>query len=221
MPQKYKVYFAHRPVIFAHHKIAETLVDKGAELVISKGKMDTMLIENALHRGARSVIMACDDVAAAWTYFSTQFEFVQAAGGVVLNPHNQMLFIYRLDKWDLPKGKVEDDESVQEGALREVEEECGIANLHLEQHLCTTWHTYLQNGHPMLKATTWYIMRHDGNATLTPQAIEGITDVKWLGLNETDDVRKNTYPSVIEVLKHTSDFLDGQRISEIDIDGGF
>jgi hypothetical protein len=73
----------------------------------------------------------------------------------------------------------------------------------------------------MLKATTWYIMRHDGNATLTPQAIEGITEVKWLGLNETDDVRKNTYPSVIEVLKHTSDFLDGQRISEIDIDGGF
>jgi ADP-ribose pyrophosphatase YjhB (NUDIX family) len=165
--------------------------------------------------------MACDDVAAAWTYFSTQFEFVQAAGGVVLNPLNEILFIYRLDKWDLPKGKVEDNESIQDGALREVEEECGIDNLRLEQHLCTTWHTYLQNGHPMLKATTWYMMRHNGDTQLTPQAIEGITAVEWLGLDQTNEVRKNTYPSVLEVLRYTAEYIDGQRSSKVDIDGGF
>jgi ADP-ribose pyrophosphatase YjhB (NUDIX family) len=221
MPQKYKVYFAHRPVIFAHKKIAENLVDKGTELVISKGKMDTMLIENALHRGARAVIMACDDVAAAWTFFSAQFEFVQAAGGVVLNPKNEILFIYRLEKWDLPKGKVEDDESIQDGAIREVEEECGISNLQLEDHLCTTWHTYLQEGHPMLKATTWYVMRHQGDVPLTPQAIEGITEVKWLGLHQTEEVMKNTYPSVMEVLRFTSAYIEGQRTDTLDIDGGF
>jgi ADP-ribose pyrophosphatase YjhB (NUDIX family) len=221
MPQKYKVYFAHKPVIFAHHSIAQTLVDKGGELVMSKGKMDTMLIETALHRGAKSVVLSCDDVAASWTYFSAQFEFVQAAGGVVLNPNNQILFIYRLEKWDLPKGKVEDDESVQDGAVREVEEECGIQGLRLQQHLCTTWHTYLQNGHPMLKATTWYIMQHDGNSALTPQTIEGITDVQWLGLAQTQEVRKNTYPSVLEVLRYTTEYLDGQRLGHSDIDGGF
>jgi ADP-ribose pyrophosphatase YjhB (NUDIX family) len=221
MPQKYKVYFAHRPVIFAHHKIAETLANKGSQLVMSKGKMDTMLIENALHKGAKGVVMSCDDVAASWTFFSAQFEFVPAAGGVVLNPENKILFIYRLDKWDLPKGKVEDDESVQDGALREVEEECGIGGLQLEQHLCTTWHTYLQNGQPMLKATTWYIMRHNGNEVLTPQAIEGITQVEWLGLHEIEKVRKNTYPSVIEVLRYTEDFITGQRQGHQDIDGGF
>jgi hypothetical protein len=73
----------------------------------------------------------------------------------------------------------------------------------------------------MLKATTWYVMRHQGDVPLTPQAIEGITEVKWLGLHQTEEVMKNTYPSVMEVLRFTSAYIEGQRTDTLDIDGGF
>ena len=52
---------------------------------------------------------------------------IEAAGGLVKNENGDYLFIYRNDKWDLPKGKIEKDEKTKVAAVREVEEECGIA----------------------------------------------------------------------------------------------
>ena len=46
-----------------------------------------------------------------------------------------MLFIYRFNKWDLPKGKLNKGEKKQDCAIREVEEECGICNLQIEMRL--------------------------------------------------------------------------------------
>ena len=51
---------------------------------------------------------------------------IEAAGGLVINRKGEYLFIYRNDKWDLPKGKLEKGERKRQGAVREVEEECGI-----------------------------------------------------------------------------------------------
>ena len=81
----------------------------------SQGKHDASLIENAINFGAKSVYVLCDDVVKTWELFVAHFEFVQAAGGLVINPDLKVLFIFRMDKWDLPKGKVEDGEGDDDG----------------------------------------------------------------------------------------------------------
>jgi ADP-ribose pyrophosphatase YjhB (NUDIX family) len=159
-----------------------------------------MLIEEAVFRGAKCVRIQCKDVKESWKSFRKQFDFVQAAGGLVINDQGEILFIYRHEKWDLPKGKVEKNESIDAGAIREVEEECSVTGLLIQQELVTTWHTYIQEGVPMLKATAWYLMTYPGNEVPQPQLIEGITEVRWLKPDQLSIVRANTYPSVLDVV---------------------
>jgi len=187
-------------VIFSQDPTDLTPEERNVEVIRSCGKTDIMLIESAIARGARRLVIYCEQIEQSWNAFREQFEFVQAAGGIVVDKENRVLFIYRLEKWDLPKGKVEANENLEEGALREVNEECGLEELVLERRLCTTWHTYIQQGDPMLKATEWYVMRYQGKKAGKPQKEEGITDLKWLTEAEWDMVRKNTYPSVLDVL---------------------
>lgn len=204
MAQKYKVYFANRPVIFTQSDPDPSLIFKGAEIIRSCGKMDIVLIESAIARGVKEIYIVCSDVHGAWKKFAEQFDFVQAAGGMVINSEGKMLFIYRHEKWDLPKGKVEEGEKIDDGALREVEEECSIGNLTIIKRLNDSWHTYIQKGEPMLKCTAWYEMKYNGSGTPKPQLEEGITEVRWLSENELKIVRSNTYPSVLDVIE---DFL--------------
>ncbi|MFN0031824.1 MAG: NUDIX hydrolase [Flavobacteriales bacterium] len=197
----YKVYFLNRPVTFTNVRPAAKSSQRGISIIQSHGKMDTMHIEASIKSGAKEVFVICEDIGKSWSAFIEQFELVQAAGGLVLNDEKKMLFIYRLEKWDLPKGKVEDDEEIEEGALREVEEECSIDELKLLKLICTTWHTYMQKGEPILKATAWYLMQYHGTKKPTPQTIEGITETRWLAMDELDMVRANTYPSVLDVVE--------------------
>jgi 8-oxo-dGTP pyrophosphatase MutT (NUDIX family) len=200
MDQKYKVYFAQRPVIFSQELPARDMGLNSCEVIHSKGKTDTILIESAIHSGAKMVWVHCENAQETWKTFASQFEFVRAAGGVVRNVDGKILFIYRLDKWDLPKGKVEEKESLPQAALREVEEECGIELPELIAPLCETWHTYIQNGQPILKCTAWFVMNNIGSRPPFPQAIEGITETKWFSEDELDQVINNSYNSVLDVI---------------------
>lgn len=195
------MYFSNRPVIFSQSNNAIASAEKHCARFLSKGKLDTLAIESAIANGAREIHLECPDLDASWKSFSDQFEFVQAAGGVVLNAEGCILFIFRNGKWDLPKGKVEAGESLEEGAVREVEEECGVNFLRVKSHLLTTWHTYIQQGEHMLKATDWFVMMHEGTGDPVPQIEEGITEIKWLALNELEIVKSNTYPSVLDVVE--------------------
>jgi len=200
MPQKYKVYFANRPVVFLKAEDSEQLYPN-YELITSQGKTDTMLIERAIERGARGIVLSCSDVEWSWKQFATQFLSIRAAGGVVYNQRDEVLFIHRLDKWDLPKGKVESGESLELAAVREVEEECSIHQLKLQKHLITTYHTYPLKGEQVLKSTDWFVMKHEGNEQPEPQAIEGITEARWIAPNDWQIVESNTFPSVLDVLR--------------------
>jgi 8-oxo-dGTP pyrophosphatase MutT (NUDIX family) len=207
MAQKYKVYFANRPIVFTDMD-TEPHATFGLEVIVSHGKSDTAWIENAISRGAKAVHVRCQDVDLSWKNFEEQFMPVAAAGGVVINDRNEVLFIYRLDKWDLPKGKIEEGEAQDTAALREVEEECSIMPLELGALLMSTYHTYILHNQPILKSTAWYVMRYNGSTTPQPQLEEGITDVRWIASDKWDLVRSNTYPSVVDVL----DALEHQRI---------
>ena len=140
------------------------------------------------------------DTAKLFEEFSSFFTIIDAAGGLVKTPENKFLIIKRRGIWDLPKGKIESDESKTEGALREVEEECGISNLEIKKLITTTYHTYTLNNKRILKRTFWYDMAHNGNAELTPQTEEEITEAKWISKSDIKEVLKNTFPSIVEVL---------------------
>ncbi len=160
-----------------------------------------MLVESAIDKGARIIYLKCRDVEWSWQEFVSQFLVIRAAGGVVSNERDEVLFIHRLEKWDLPKGKVEEGEALELAALREVEEECAISKLELKEHLITTYHTYSLKGEQVLKSTDWYVMRHQGNEIPQPQTIEGITEVRWIAKKDWGMVHANTFPSVIDVLQ--------------------
>ncbi len=130
-----------------------------------------------------------------------EYTFIRAAGGVVFNKEQQILAIFRLGKWDLPKGKVEDNETVEQAAIREVEEECGITDVVIKKPLTITYHTYTMFGKKWLKETHWYSMFYTGSETLTPQTEEDIEKVVWLDALQLETFKRNTYNSILEVLK--------------------
>ncbi len=130
---------------------------------------------------------------------------IDAAGGVVLNKSEEILFIKRLGYWDLPKGKVEKNEELKKAAVREVEEECGITAPIISKKLLKTFHTYSAKGKNYLKTTHWYLMNYEGNDTLIPQEEEGITEVKWVPKEKMEPQINNTYNSIIDVLNNYLD----------------
>lgn len=128
-------------------------------------------------------------------------KIIHAAGGLVKNGDGDYLFIYRLDKWDLPKGKVEESEKMKDAALREVEEECGIKVNYLGPKIATTYHTYYMRGKFVLKQTKWYEMGVNKVPKLIPQTEEDITQAIWLDPRELDKVEGNTYPLITEIIE--------------------
>lgn len=132
--------------------------------------------------------------------FARCFKRIDAAGGVVFNSDGKILVIHRLGVWDLPKGKAEKGESMEETALREVEEECAIAPLEIVKPLTSTYHTYRLKEKMILKKTYWYQMKYKGNGNPKPQAEEDITQALWMPATDMEKVNQNTYASIKEVL---------------------
>lgn len=131
----------------------------------------------------------------------SEFNQINAGGGLVRNLAGEYLLIFRNGKWDLPKGKQEAGEDIKVTAVREVEEECGIDSLELGNLLCVTHHTYRLNGEFMLKHTFWYNMEYKGDAALKPQTEEDIEMCKWVKGEEIAELVKDTYPSIKRVFE--------------------
>lgn len=129
------------------------------------------------------------------------FQIIRAAGGLIFNEKGEALFIFRRGKWDLPKGKLDEDESLEECAVREVEEETGLKNIVLKKFLITTYHTYQEKGRQILKESHWYHMEVKGKQRLTPQTEEDITDIRWAKASEWPELMKNSFTLIKKVLK--------------------
>lgn len=147
----------------------------------------------------RTVLCDCVDYPACKDFIKAQFRIVHAAGGLV-QKRDKILLIFRLGKWDLPKGKLERGEKTREAAIREVNEECGI-EVELIDKLCTTWHTYIQEGKRILKKTTWFTMNCLDDSQMEPQYVENIEDIRWMGQDQVDTALQNSYRSIEGVLE--------------------
>ncbi len=132
--------------------------------------------------------------------FAKRYRIVEAGGGLVVNQNQEVLFIFRRGKWDLPKGKLEKHEKIKKGAIREVEEECGITGPEIREELITTMHKFKNKGKECIKKTHWFIMDYIGNEELVPQLEEDITKARWMDISKFNKVYKNTFPSIADVL---------------------
>lgn len=128
------------------------------------------------------------------------YQLVEAAGGVVVNQNQEVLWMFRLGKWDLPKGKLEKNEKFESAAIREVEEECNV-KADLGEKICTTYHTYTHKNKLVLKKTRWYAMNTNFTGKLIPQTEEGIEKVEWLNEKKQIQALTNTYSSIRYVIE--------------------
>lgn len=129
-------------------------------------------------------------------FLKKKLPVVVAGGGLVYNNKKEILFIYRNKKWDLPKGKMEKDENIQDCALREVQEETGVQDLTIEKYITTTYHVFKRNDKFKLKETFWYEMRTSYKGELIPQENEGIKKVKWKDFQKTQKALNKSYENI-------------------------
>lgn len=125
---------------------------------------------------------------------------VIAGGGKVFNSKGHILFIFRNGKWDLPKGKAEANETIDQTALREVEEETGIRDLSINKPLEITYHIFKRNNKILLKKTYWFEMYSSYEGDFKPQFKEGITKVKWIDPKKLKKIKKNIYANIDQLL---------------------
>lgn len=121
---------------------------------------------------------------------------VIAGGGKVYNEQGDILFIFRNNKWDLPKGKAESKESIEETSIREVEEETGVKDLEIVKPLDITYHIFKRHGKYKIKVTHWFEMKTTYSGVLEPQENEGITKVEWLNAAESANALNNSYANI-------------------------
>lgn len=149
-----------------------------------------------------SIFLYHSDLKELWKKFKDNFKIERAAGGLIKNDKGDNLFIFRLNKWDLPKGKIEKGESKKEAAIREVIEECGLQGVTIKKKLPKTYHIFQRNGCETLKITQWYLMKTDFSGTLIPQTEEDITEVAFMNNINTSKALLNTYGNIKLLFDH-------------------
>ena len=126
-----------------------------------------------------------------------------AAGGLVTNPKGEILWIFRRGFWDLPKGKLDEGETIQTCAVREVAEETGISNIQLHDMLCFTNHLYFDTylNEEVIKRTYWFHITIPNLQEGIPQLTEDIEKIEWLSLDKARHCLNHTYPTILEVVE--------------------
>lgn len=160
--------------------------------------------------GVLSLHITTHDYLALRTYLQSKFKIVKAAGGLV-RKKDKFLMIYRMKKWDLPKGKKERGETYRETAMREVVEECNVT-VKMGVKICTTWHTYTMNRRAMLKKTKWYAMDLQDDAKMKPNTEEDIEDLRWMNPKEVYHALEHSYRSIRYVFEQYYELMDVKSI---------
>ena len=199
--QMYKVFVNDCPIILTENNN-----------ILTKYKKETFnshdiksIVADLFENNQNGICVICNNLEEAWKQFQSNFKIQKAAGGKVLNLKNEVLFIYRFDKWDLPKGKLEKGESIEDCAVREVEEECGVTNLTIKKPLETTYHIFQRKNKTILKITYWFLMKTDFSGVLIPQEEEAIKEAVFKSEVDTKIALQNTYENIKLLFKKNVD----------------
>ena len=198
--QKYKVFLNEKSIGFVPG--ANITLSKLCRILTENSGIEAIMdwLPDFENSDIRESVVEHPEVEKLFQNFRSAFLQIDAAGGVVKRD-GKLLFIFRNGKWDLPKGKIDEGESIETAALREVEEECGITNHSIVKALPSTYHIYKSPykktlGQWVFKETYWFEMEYNGSETPVPQQEEGITEVRWVHPTELGEVLENTYENL-------------------------
>ncbi len=194
------IYFGEKPLFlcdeltdelqpYIHHDDAIFIDELDAHTV--KSMIHEMQQEN-IHAG----VFYHPDLEELKKAFFKKFTLITAAGGLVRNEKNETMLIFRKGKWDLPKGKIDKKEKLEDCALREVEEETGVKGAKIIEPLAITYHTYHEGARFILKVSHWFLMKVTGEQKLIPQVEEDITEIRWVASTELANYRALCFPAI-------------------------
>ena len=200
-----KIYFNDKPLFlcdamtpeitaYAHHDDA-VLIDEFSHPAVNS--MIHEMRQPKIHAG----IFLHSNLEELRKAFWKKFLLVKAGGGLVRNGEGRYLFMLRRGVWDLPKGKLDPGETIEQCAVREVGEETGLQGMTLEGPLLLTYHTYDENGKHILKETHWFRMSVSDTKGLKPQLEEQITELRWIDASGLKEVLSHTFPSIRDVIQ--------------------
>jgi ADP-ribose pyrophosphatase YjhB (NUDIX family) len=198
----YKIYINEKPLIICSEEEFPNIQNKS---YLVSYESDSHTFQDLLKKFSteNGLIIVTNEVESTFLHFSKNLTLIEAAGGLIFNTErSKILFIYRRGKWDLPKGKIDEGESIKKAAWREVAEECGLKTHRIEDHLCDTYHIYEHKGKLILKKTYWYIMSAE-EETLIPQAEEDITKAEWIPTTIAyETIKGKSYAMIEEMLNY-------------------
>ncbi len=195
------IFFATKQLTISDHTTSGYEVFVDPETTITRSELLTLLDYHS------HVTLRCNDIKECYAKLSQQFIEVTAAGGLVFNGDDKYLMIHRNGRYDLPKGHWEVGESIEECAVREVEEETGVKEITLGEKICETIHAYFMMGRWEIKTTHWYAMQSDDKSELTPQTEEGIDRAEWLTMGQITDLIESSFPTIQRVVAQYSSNL--------------
>lgn len=193
-----KIYFNSNVVT-----ITTNSLDVNDAYIVSTNPIDTTKVLQNLENN-KSIAIIGENIEEIYSRFCSFFRRVDAAGGVVMRDDGCFLMMHRNGKWDLPKGHREKGEEIQQCAVREVEEECGVSELTVVKPITTTEHIYSLKGEWILKRTYWYQMESANINNMTPQTEEGIDELRWVSKQGVELLLSNSYSTIRDVLREVA-----------------
>jgi 8-oxo-dGTP pyrophosphatase MutT (NUDIX family) len=200
-----KIYFGEKPVYLCNEIDVFLNELMHHPDVVFIDELSTPAVKSLLHEIVKEEFHAGiiwnEDLEKLKKSFFKHFTRVTAAGGLVTNEKGELLLIFRRGKWDLPKGKLDEGESLEQCALREVKEETGLKNVEINSALTITYHTYDEFGKHILKDSHWYRMKASGKQELKPQTEEDIEEIIWVKEKDLKKYIATAFPSIKNVLE--------------------
>ena len=193
MSQKYKFFIKGNAVTFR----------QAAEFQEISSQLTKYWIDRLLNLDlSEDTVVEVSDLQSFMDEVKSALLFIKAGGGYVLNDRGDLLMIFRRGFWDLPKGKLDKGETIEECAIREVEEECGISRLSIISGAFSTFHLYNEKGKTIVKESVWYKMRSTDKSELVPQTEEDILEARWVSTPVSSDLIDQAYLSIREVINY-------------------
>ena len=196
----YKVFFNQKPILLTTDIISPK---EDSPFFYVKFTNKKFIVQILKSKKVKTLYLFHPKEDKLWYYFLNMFKLIEAAGGLVRNlKTDHFLFIFRNKKWDLPKGRINNNEHVKDAAIREVEEETGVKNLSITKPINTTYHIFKRNGKYRLKKTFWYLMETDYDGELTPEIKEGIEKAIWIDKKLIVSFRSEMYQNINLVISN-------------------
>jgi 8-oxo-dGTP pyrophosphatase MutT (NUDIX family) len=195
-----KIYFSNKPLLLATEKLSEKRYEHYLQLEGAHAQHFDEAIKHLERKDSVGVVIIEANKVQLEKELLWAFYPLHSAGGVVQNELDEVLMIYRRGKWDLPKGKLDEGEDIEQCAIREVQEETGINTVHLGSKICNTMHIYPMGNKLILKYTAWYKMRSSSKERLSPQTEENIEQVLWVKPKDIPVLLRNSFETIMEVL---------------------